>query len=361
MSEDENRTVSYDLSEWEHEFRAAFYLMLRTRNIQFSVDGDLLEVDSADEVETDQVVGYLTNSNRFQTAQNSRPEELLKRMDGVDGSLRILQQKSALVRLLAVCALVVGIVALFSAPAWDVISGNNGSDDMSQAEAETGDGSTTEINRDQSDYFAAPEDLGAMIQTVKESLVTVICGDGVGSGFGYDLDFSGVTDSYWKRVVASNPNAIITNHHVVEDCIDDERLDTNIVVGDSQTIREYEIFAYDEENDIAILVTSWKATPLYDTSDVPQPGWWVMAIGSPWELNSSVTIGNIVSSAQEFTNYDIVTTTQLNPGNSGGPLVNSRGEVVGINTLGVNDQESGAFFYIATYIDAICEELVNCD
>lgn len=349
--------IRYDLTEWSSDLAAALAVTLQTRDIQFNTEGDFLEVSTSDEAETDEIIAFLTNSAESSSSRSSELEELSREMRKMESKIDSVSSRLPLMRLLAVAALVIGTLGVFSGPAWDVLNGDSTS--SGQAEAEQSGSDLTGVGTD--DYFAAPSDLGSLVSSVQQSLVTVVCGDSVGSGFGYGVEFSNVTDQYWKDVLVGSPNAIITNHHVVEECIKDETLDTNIIAGSQDSIREYYIYTWDEENDIALLLTSWKAESLPDTSETPKPGWWVMAVGSPWEFNSSVTIGNVVSFAREFTEYDIVTTTQLNPGNSGGPLINSRGEIVGINTLGVNDEESGYFFYVSTFIDAVCEELLNCD
>merc|ERR1711964_688924 len=67
-----------------------------------------------------------------------------------------------------------------------------------------------------------------------------------------------------------------------------------------------------------------------------KPGDWVMAIGSPFGLDLTVTVGIVSAKGRSLgaTPYDdfIQTDTPINPGNSGGPLINTQGEVVGINT-----------------------------
>jgi len=350
--EAENQRIRYDLSYWPSEIASALVIALETRRIEFSTDGDFLEVEASDETETDEVIAFFTKSGEIRSPLSSQINDLSNKLRRVELRLESVSEHQSPLKLLAVAALVVGCIGIFSGPAWEIL-GKSSSSTSSPP-------NVTETNVNEK-YFAAPTDLGTLVSKVQKALVTVVCGDSYGSGFGYDIDFSGETDPQMKAILATNSNAIITNHHVIEECIEDDSLPTNIIAGPQESIREFYIYSWDEENDIALLVTSWETEFLSDTSDVPEPGWWAMAMGSPWENNSSVTIGNVVSFTQEFTEYDIVTTTQLNPGNSGGPLVNSRGEVIGINTLGVNDEESGYFFYVSTFIEAVCEELLNCD
>lgn len=135
-------------------------------------------------------------------------------------------------------------------------------------------------------------------------------------------------------VIVRNDGYILTNNHVVEGA--DE-----LVVQLSDT-SEYkaEVVGTDPDTDLAVLkieAGELQAAPLGD-SDSTQVGDWVLAIGSPFELEQTVTAG-IISAKNRmrgivrggFEDF-LQTDAAINPGNSGGPLVNLRGEVVGINT-----------------------------
>jgi serine protease Do len=131
---------------------------------------------------------------------------------------------------------------------------------------------------------------------------------------------------------------IITNHHVIEKA---DRIKVRLA-GDDQDYRA-RVIGYDAETDIAVLKIDPKH-PLIPVqignSDSVQVGDWVIAIGSPFGLQATVTAG-IVSAertsrdlpgAGQFQNF-LQTDAAINPGNSGGPLLNIRGEVIGVNTM----------------------------
>ncbi len=144
-----------------------------------------------------------------------------------------------------------------------------------------------------------------------------------GSGTGFIVDKNGY---------------IITNHHVVEKA---DRIKVRLNGADL----EYKgrVIGYDSETDLAVLKIDTKEplTPVeIGNSDSVQVGDWVIAIGSPFGLQATVTAG-IVSAertsrdlpgANEFQNF-LQTDAAINPGNSGGPLLNIRGEVIGVNTM----------------------------
>lgn len=137
-------------------------------------------------------------------------------------------------------------------------------------------------------------------------------------------------------VIVREDGYILTNNHVVEGA--DELV---VQLSDGREF-EAEIVGTDPETDLAVLkieAENLQAAPLGD-SDATQVGDWVLAIGSPFELEQTVTAGiisaknrvqGIVGGGGGFEDF-LQTDAAINPGNSGGPLVNLRGEVIGINT-----------------------------
>lgn len=127
---------------------------------------------------------------------------------------------------------------------------------------------------------------------------------------------------------------IVTNHHVIEGA-------DNIYVNftDGSKLKVIEILGHDPETDLALLQVKpdepLKAVTFGDSS-VLRVGDWVMAIGNPFGLGGTLTVG-VVSATKRDINagpYDnfIQTDAAINRGNSGGPLFNMEGEVVGVNT-----------------------------
>ena len=131
---------------------------------------------------------------------------------------------------------------------------------------------------------------------------------------------------------------IITNNHVVEDAIK-----VTVILHDDRRL-EAEVVGTDRESDVALLQVDAEKLGnvkplLLGDSDSIKPGQMAVALGSPFGLDGSITIGIIsgvgrsLSNAGQRPNPEIIQTdAAINPGNSGGPLLNSAGEVVGINT-----------------------------
>ncbi len=128
---------------------------------------------------------------------------------------------------------------------------------------------------------------------------------------------------------------IITNHHVVQDA---DAIKVKLM--DDQSEHKAKLIGFDVETDLAVIKidTGRELDAIaVGNSEAVQVGDWAVAIGSPFGLESTVTAG-IVSAkgrdigAQQFQRF-IQTDAAINRGNSGGPLVNIRGELIGVNTM----------------------------
>jgi serine protease Do len=143
--------------------------------------------------------------------------------------------------------------------------------------------------------------------------------------------------SLGSGVIVDPHGYILTNNHVVERA---DRIRVQLQDEPEGVLHDAKVIGIDKETDLAVIKIDAKRelpTAKLGNSDSMQVGDWVLAIGSPFGLNSTVTAGivsakgrNIVPQRQ-FQSM-IQTDAAINPGNSGGPLVNMRGEVIGINT-----------------------------
>ena len=137
-------------------------------------------------------------------------------------------------------------------------------------------------------------------------------------------------------VIISTDGYIVTNNHVI-----DKAQQIQVVLNDK---REFDatLVGTDPNTDIALLKIDASDLPviLMGNSDDLRVGEWVLAVGNPFNLTSTVTAGivsakarniNILNSEMKIESF-IKTDAAVNPGNSGGALVNTRGELVGINT-----------------------------
>ena len=187
-------------------------------------------------------------------------------------------------------------------------------------------------------------------------------------------DFSGIIDKAVKSVVTIRTDVsqgtgfiinkdgyIITNAHVLAE----GRL-VNAITYEQETISA-KFIGYDSNLDVALL----KIPGTYDAlelenSDTVQTGEEVIAIGNPFGLQFSASKGIVSGVHREGPNglpAYIQTDAALNPGNSGGPLINKQGKVIGINNFKVGSSESLGFAlesnYIKTAVNAISQQALN--
>ena len=136
-------------------------------------------------------------------------------------------------------------------------------------------------------------------------------------------------------VIISPNGYIITNHHVIEN-----NSEIDVTTNDNKTYRAT-VIGSDPSSDIAVLkIETNNKLPyvFFGNSDSTKIGEWVLAVGNPFNLNSTVTAGIISAKARDLNKGDgknewyIQTDAAVNQGNSGGALVNTRGELIGINT-----------------------------
>ena len=146
--------------------------------------------------------------------------------------------------------------------------------------------------------------------------------------------------SLGSGVVVSRDGYVLTNTHVVTGGNPRARVDeVSVVLNDKRELRA-KLVGTDEMTDIAVLKIA--------ASDLPALTWgdssklkvaeWVLAVGNPYQLNQTVTLGIVSATGRRLggtlASYEdfIQTDAAINPGNSGGALINARGELIGINT-----------------------------
>ncbi len=182
-------------------------------------------------------------------------------------------------------------------------------------------------------------------------------GQGQGQGQGQGDDNQGTQRRRQKEPVARAAGSgfiingregfILTNNHVVEDATKIEVF----LYADDETPYTAKVIGKDLLTDSALIqLIDRPSTPLpeakFGDSSQMAPGDWVMAIGNPFSLAHTVSVGVISAAKRPFpvtdqrSNEMLQTDAAINPGNSGGPLLNLRGEVIGINTAIISNGQS---------------------
>ncbi len=180
--------------------------------------------------------------------------------------------------------------------------------------------------------FAAKKSINAVVHVKNTSIVKE--NNSWALQFFYGDDSRKIVGS-GSGVIISPDGYIITNHHVIDNASE--------VIVTTNDNKEYEavIVGSDEVTDVAVLKINSNEKFEYlffGDSENSEIGQWVLAVGNPYNLNSTVTAGIISSKSRDLNEYDqinqsfIQTDAAVNIGNSGGALVNINGELIGINT-----------------------------
>ncbi|MFN7116197.1 MAG: Do family serine endopeptidase [Saprospiraceae bacterium] len=181
---------------------------------------------------------------------------------------------------------------------------------------------------------SAPTDFIAAAEAVTPSVVNIKTQQSGGS-----FDFWG-SNSYGTSsgsgIIISADGYIVTNNHVIE-----EGTKIGVTLNDKREF-EAELIGTDPSTDLALLKINAEKLPYmrFGNSDSLRVGEWVLAVGNPFNLESTVTAGIVsakgrsidILEGQDRIESFIQTDAAVNPGNSGGALVNTNGELIGVNT-----------------------------
>lgn len=192
-----------------------------------------------------------------------------------------------------------------------------------------------------------PTDLVSLAAETTKSVVTVLCGSELGSGWSINVTLSPANNSNGFK------SYIITNHHVIAKCTFSKNV--TLVLSDQSRAAGY-VYSWDETNDVAGILTSTNIAPLNWRGATPQQGWWVGIIGSPLGFPGILTSG-IVSSVNTVT-FLGTTNAAINPGNSGGPVFDRSGRVIGLATAKYVNAEN---FGIFNGTPLLCNKIISCN
>lgn len=255
-------------------------------------------------------------------------------------------QHSPLVVGMIVAIVVVALIALYAVVTLTGVRSDvrslrsdqqSASDRLAQIEGELAVASSQESDlRSQLDAQRAADPV-VLASEVQPSVFTIETPGGLGSG--------------WVAASSGGTSSLVTNYHVVADVIADGT-NTVSVYNDAQTKLTGTVQAASEAADVALIVVPGQLKPLKVSSQPVAPGQPVLVIGSPLGLGGSVTTGSVSALRNDFIQFS----APVSPGNSGGPVVNQSGEVVGVTeakAVGVGVEGIA----IAVPIGRVCSEL----
>lgn len=194
---------------------------------------------------------------------------------------------------------------------------------------------------------AAPNDLVALSPEVLKSVVTVFCDQGLGTGWAAKVSIPASVTAQGMKTF------LVTNHHVVEDCIGAGEVTLTDNAGNSAI--GY-IASADATKDLAGIYTKMVLPSLSFRGERPAQGWWVGVLGSPRGLDGYLTTGLVAKVVADGSEFGV--SASLNPGNSGGPIFDRDGRVLGIATYKLLESEGLGFARSATLL---CTTVVKCD
>jgi len=205
-------------------------------------------------------------------------------------------------------------------------------------------GSEGEDNAANSTDQGPPNDIPALAALITKSTVLIECTLGLGTGFILNVEpLTGV----------SNDRIIVTNQHVIDGCEGTNDLTVSNTAGSSRG----SAVDYDTQLDLAIIEAPAITGQPLTIGRLPTIGQWAMAVGNPEGITDTVTFGNItnvkINEEEEFILSDVL----LGPGNSGGPLVDNQGKVLGINTAVLKTAEGFSF---SIPVNNLCYSLLEC-
>ena len=212
---------------------------------------------------------------------------------------------------------------------------------------EENNNSNTNTNSNSISYSDYSETGISVANKVLPSIVGIKVEYPVNSIFYRNIGSSNTTSAEGSGIIISEDGYILTNNHIVNSSSSSyfyelgKASKVTVYLYNDSTEYEAKIIGTDEQTDLAVIKiekNGLTAAELGD-SDTVQVGEFSMAIGNPLGMQSSVTAGMISAVNREVTDSDgktyklIQTDTAINSGNSGGALVNSKGQVIGVNTL----------------------------
>ena len=215
--------------------------------------------------------------------------------------------------------------------------------------------------------YAAEKTVHCVVHVKIKSTQTRLSGSGnpfYDFFYGYRKERVPVEAFVGSGVIISADGYIVTNNHVIE------RADEVEVSLNDKRVLSAKVIGTDPNSDLALLKVEETGLPYleYGDADALRVGEWVLAVGNPYNLTSTVTAGIVSAKARQLGIISaelgiesfIQTDAAINPGNSGGALVNTRGELVGINTVIISrtgDYSGNAFAIPVSIVQKVIVDL----
>lgn len=205
--------------------------------------------------------------------------------------------------------------------------------------------------------FVQPNDVANLFRMVKDSVLLIQCGDGAGTGWIINTAATPEIRSGRDREFDAGGSALaITADHVIADCRNDESTLEAFLGERPIGVR---ILNWHKRADVALLAINASDVGLETTTLAP-PLSWAMSVGYPWDFDFPVPlVGQVVDRFGPNQYVDMA----IQPGNSGSPIVNSHGQIIGTAVASLEDAEMDLTvgWTVAVPTETLCERLFNCE
>ncbi|MGH7166197.1 MAG: S1C family serine protease, partial [Nitrospiraceae bacterium] len=199
-----------------------------------------------------------------------------------------------------------------------------------------------------------------LAERVKPAVVNILPAQGPGRSKDNPRERLPNSPGSGSGVIIDQDGHIVTNNHVVG-----EATEVEVRLSDKTRVTA-QVLGKDPDTDLAVLKISGDRrfpSVTFGDSGAVRVGQWVLAVGNPFGLDRTVTLGVVSGIGREnmnlsrYENY-IQTDASINPGNSGGPLFNLRGEVIGINTAIINFAQGIGFAIPSNMAKQVIQQLL---
>ena len=263
--------------------------------------------------------------------------------------------RSRIVTIAFVVIIALGVVAVAALAGW--FAGSRAAQATASEAATQGaiDVATGAGRAHNAALFDAPPDLQALLVDAKKWTVTIYCAEAAGAGWIVDTTAEPrVRPAKRAEVTADLRGVVVTAEHVIRECKDSNEA-LEVLVG-SRSVRAA-LMNWDRRADVATIAIAHDGAAALPFSFTPQ-GSWAMTLGAPLDDVIVPVIGQVVHDD----GVDVVLHMTVRPGNSGGPVINSRGEVVGTIGGTILDEEDGVptGWSYAAPVEALCERVFEC-
>jgi S1-C subfamily serine protease len=203
--------------------------------------------------------------------------------------------------------------------------------------------------------YTGPEDVPGLVDKTGDSVVLIVCGEGSGTGWIVNTAAEPIIrDGRSREFDAGESALVVTAEHVITDCIKDAD-SLEVFVGWSRV--NASLLNWHRKRDLAVLAVNTSKAGLETTVAVPEASW-AMSLGYPLEFENPIPVVGRVIAEQGGDQYlDMA----IQPGNSGSPVVNHRGQVIGtaVGTLQEDDTISLGWT-VSVSNEILCMKLFWC-